>query len=292
MFENLFNIKKTKNIYLAGWEVLLNGDQQCENFIATQITNKKTVKTLYSGIELVFENEKLVKAYDYQDGNRKYRKLKADEVGLTYKKYKENKILKFVEDKNGMHQLGGEVPNEFKINEIEDLSIGFQYLGFISNEDNKFSWLPFKMHLACPIYLNFEFLFLDYSNPNKPKIINKEEINIVNTSYPENLNENSEIIFNEMKFNYIESIEFEGINDGGIPQWAQYPTIPNCPISGKRMKFLCQLNGGVTTNRTNIIPLNDWDRKYYEQLNFWGDGDLYIFFEPTEKTACYFIQNT
>ena len=53
----------TKSVFLAGWEVHLNGDQQCENFISTQITNKRTVETLYSGIELVFENDKLIRNY-------------------------------------------------------------------------------------------------------------------------------------------------------------------------------------------------------------------------------------
>jgi hypothetical protein len=54
----------TKTIFLAGWEVHLNGDEQCENFIATQVTNKATVDSLCYGIELVFENNKLTKAYD------------------------------------------------------------------------------------------------------------------------------------------------------------------------------------------------------------------------------------
>jgi hypothetical protein len=58
------------------------------------------------------------------------------------------------------------------------------------------------------------------------------------------------------------------------------------------MKFLCQLNGGVTAKRTNVEPKNESYIQYYEELNFWGDGDLFVFFEPTSKVACYFIQNT
>jgi len=293
MFKNLFNRQsgKTKSVFLAGWEVHLNGDQQCENFIATQITNRGTVETLYSGIELVFENNKLIRAYDYEEGNREDRELNADEIGLEYKEFEENRILQLVEDKNGLHQLGGEIPNDFQLPD-NNCVVAFQYLGFIENRDKNLSWLPFKVHLTCPIYLNIGNVFLDYSNSNKPSIINREEVEKADTAYDDDLNQNSEIVFNEMKFSFVEEEDFSGTGHSGLPNWIQYPDIPTCPKSGKRMKFLCQLNGGVTAKRTNAEPKNKWYRRYYEELNFWGDGDLFVFFEPTSKVACYFIQNT
>ena len=293
IFKNLFNRKnsKTKSIFLAGWEVHLNGDQQCENFIATQITNKGTVETLYSGIELVFENDKLVKAFDYEEGNKKDRELKSDEIGLEYKEYEENRILQLVENNKGLHQLGGEIPVDFELPE-NNCVVPFQYLGFIDNQDKNFNWVPFMVNLTCPIYLNIGNVFLDYSNPNKPTIINREEVEKADTSYEDDLNQNSEIVFNEMKFSFVEEEEFSGTGHSGLPNWIQYPDIPMCPKSGKRMKLLCQLNGGVTAKRTNVEPKDEWYRHYYEELNFWGDGDLFVFFEPTSKVACYFIQNT
>ena len=270
---------------------LTNGDQQYENFIATQITNKATVETLYSGIELIFENDKLIKAYDYEEGNKKERELKADEIGLEYKEFEENKILQLVEDEDGLHQLGGEIPTDFQLPE-NSCVVPFQYLGFIDNKDKNFNWLPFKVNLTCPIYLNIGNVFLDYSNPNNPTIINREDVEKADTSYEDDLNQNSEIVFNEMKFSFVEEEEFSGIGHSGIPNWIQYPDIPMCPKSGKRMKFLCQLNSGVTAKRTNVEPKDEWYRHYYEELNFWGDGDLFVFFEPTSNVACYFIQNT
>lgn len=293
MFKNLFKKQnsKTKSIFLAGWEVHLNGDQQCENFIATQITSKAIVETLNSGVELVFENDKLLKAFDYEEGNKKERELKVDEVGLEFKEFAENKILQLVEDEDGLHQLGGEIPNDFQLPE-NNCIVPFQYLGFIDNQDKNLTWLPFKLNLTCPIYLNIGNLFLDYSIPNKPTIINREEVENADTSYEVDLNQTSEIVFNEMRFSFVEDEEFSGIGHSGLPNWIQYPDIPMCPKSGKRMKFLCQLNGGVTAKRTNVEPKDEWYRHYYEELNFWGDGDLFVFFEPTSKVACYFIQNT
>jgi hypothetical protein len=281
----------TKNIYLAGWEVHLNGDQQCENFIATQITNKNTFDALSYGVELVFEDDKLARAYDYHHGNRKDRRLKADEVGLLYKEYEENRILRLAESKNGLHQLGGEIPADFQLPE-NNCVVPFQYLGYINNQDKNFSWLPFKIHLTCPIYLNIWNVLLDYSDPAKPFIINKEEVEDADTSYDGDLNRDSEIVFNEMPFSFVPAENFPGTGHAGIPNWIQYPRIPVCPKSGKRMKFLCQLSGGVKAKRTNIKPRNEWYKRYFEELNFWGDGDLFVFFEPESKVACYFIQNT
>jgi hypothetical protein len=296
MFKNLFNRqnKMTKSIFLAGWEVHLNGDQQCENFIVTQITDKKTAQTFFNSLELIFENDKLTKAYqfeNYGELNKTARQLENDEIGLLNKDLEENKIFFLIDDNNGLHQLGGEIPKDFQLPE-NNCKVPFQYLGFIDNKDIKFSWLPFKVHLTCPIYLNIGFVFLDYSDLSKPLIINREEVENTDTSYDEDLNQNSEIIFNEKRFSFVENGDFTGSNQAGIPNWIQYPDIPMCPKSGKRMKFLCQLNGGVTAKRTNVEPKNESYIQYYEELNFWGDGDLFVFFEPTSKVACYFIQNT
>ena len=36
-----------KSICPAGWEAHFNGDRQCEDFIATQISNKKTIEGMW-----------------------------------------------------------------------------------------------------------------------------------------------------------------------------------------------------------------------------------------------------
>jgi hypothetical protein len=106
-----------------------------------------------------------------------------------------------VEDSGGLHQLGGEMPNDF-LQPENNCIVPFQYLGFINNQDEKFSWLPFAIHVTCPIYLNFDYVFLDYSNPNNPVIINREEIENCGTSYKQDSNQSTEIVFNEMKFSF------------------------------------------------------------------------------------------
>ena len=60
------------------------------------------------------------------------------------------------------------------------------------------------------------------------------------------------------------------------------------------MRFLCQLQSSddIKTKETNIKPEDDWYKQYFEKMNFWGDGDLFVFFHPESKIACYMIQNT
>jgi hypothetical protein len=278
--------ENVKRIYLAGWDVELDGGEHCEDFIATQITTQETIKHLSTGIELVFENDKLVKAFDYDDGKKKTRRLRKEEIGLAFKKYPENHIYQFTEASKGKHQLGGEAPKGFTIPACNS-AVPFQYLGYIDNTDSIFRWLPFKVHLACPIYLNVSNVFVDYSDPMKPEVINREEVQAADTSYDE-LTKNSEIVFDSTKFNFVEDVEFAYIGNAGIPKWIQASDIPRCPKSGERMKFLCQLNGGVGVKRSNV----DDPGGYFDEMNFWGDGDLFVFFQPESKVACYFIQNT
>lgn len=237
MLKNLFKPGNLKRIYLAGTEVILNGNRDCENFIATQITNKATVESIDYGLELVFEHDKLIEAYKYEYGEKQKLSLSGREKGLQYQEFKENKILQMMEDQNGPHQLGGEPPVKFEFPD-NDCIVPFQYLGFLSDTDPHFNWLPFTLLLTCPIYLNIGKVFLDYSNPYKPVIINRAEVEKADTSFAEDLNRDSEIVFNAMRFSLSEARSFEEPGHSGIPCWIQNPEIPVCPKTGNRMKFL------------------------------------------------------
>ncbi|MEI6408632.1 MAG: hypothetical protein WCR52_04580 [Bacteroidota bacterium] len=290
LFTNLF--KSKKRIYFSHWDVHFNGDQACEDFVVTQITSKKlATHENFAGLELIFVDQKLAKAYSHEFGAKNVRVLEADEIGYPLPNYAPNPYFQIIEEVNGPHQMGGEIPAGFKIPE-HNCVVPFQYFGFINNEDPKFNWLPFPVHLICPIYLNFRQLFLDYSNPNAPIILNTAEMEAADTSFKEDLNRQSEIVFEAMRFGFTEGFKNEPKASAGVPQWIQYPDIPHCPKTGKRMRFLCQMLGGVKTKRTNVTPKNEYRKRNFEKLNFWGSGDIFIFFEPESKTACYMIQNT
>jgi hypothetical protein len=206
--------------------------------------------------------------------------------------FKRNEMLyEFKRDENGKHQIGGDTPTDFKM-PFSKFMTEFQYLGFIDNSDEIFSWLPFKLHLICPIYLDIETVFLDYTDHLSPILLSPEDSESVTSAY-DDLDRNSMIVYEsvKVKLEQVDIIDdFNCIGTAGKPAWLQHSNIPTCPKSGRQMKFLCTLMsfGDIKTKSTNIVSTYP----DFNQMTFWGDGNLYVFIEPKEKTVCYFIQNT
>lgn len=208
------------------------------------------------------------------------------------------KNYEFVFNENGKHQLGGDIPTEFVIPNNEFKS-NFQYLGFVNNDDPVFNWLPFKLNLICPIYLDINLVFLDYEKPNAPKLIYPNNTAEIGSAY-RTLDLNSKVIYEARKFslvefgNVTEDNEFDIKGIAGKPHWDQKQNIPICPKTNRKMKFVCQLTSwnDVPTKYTNVIAESKYEQNLFSKMNFWDDGNLYIFIEPEAKTVCYFIQNT
>jgi hypothetical protein len=287
----------SKSQYLAGWEVQLDGQEHCNSFIKTQLVDKRTAEKLGTYIELNFDSENLlsnVKLYSegaQESSGHLFDNLKIDEaIGkLKYEDLTPNVPYDYQESNSGLNYLGGEIPSDFKIPKNKCPG-SFQYLGKLSQQDQAFNWLPFDINLICPIYLDIDKVWIDYKDPLNPKILNHEEIDSTGTAY-DDLKDDSFIIFEQKKFKTSKSSEY-GIT--GVPNWIQYPDIPICPESKRTMRFLCQIGDyiDVKVSKTNVHPEDDWYKQYFEQMNFWSDGDLFVFFEPETKIACYFIQNT
>jgi hypothetical protein len=285
--------KKEKTLYLAGWETNFNGDEQCINFFKTQVVDKATAFTVYSGIELVFKNDILVQAYDIEEGAKTVRELKPEELNFKYPEVKTNQIYRLVKTSNSNSYLGGKPTEDLTIPKFE-FNAPFQYIGKFSKDDEAFNWLPFDLHVVAPIYLNIEPLFIDYSDPNNPKVLDEEGLASTDNSY-DDLKPDSEIVFKKVSFKATKSSDFDGeLGHTSVPNWIQYPEIPTSPKNNKTMRLVCQLqsNVGVMTDYSNVNPEDEWFKQYFEQMNFWGDGDLFVFFEPESKVLCVMIQNT
>ena len=281
-----------KHFYLAGWEAEFVGDEECQKFMDTQVIDKNTAMTVYSVIDLVFTNNKLTKAFDIEEGIRTERDLQEAELQFEFRNIQPHVISEIIKADKSLSFLGGEVSLEFTIPEIEN-SIPFQCLGMLSRSDEAFNWLPSDLYLVAPIYLSFEKLYIDYSDYLSPKILNSAEILQADNAY-ENVKSDSEIVYDKVYISTVKSNDFGGMGHTGVPNWIQYPDIPTCPKTKKTMKFLVQLRSsvGVKTKRTNVKAENEWNEQYFEDMNFWGDGDLFIFFDVESKIACYMIQNT
>jgi len=127
-----------------------------------------------------------------------------------------------------------------------------------------------------------------------PQVINTAELDDCETSY-DFLDSKFQIHYKEYKCRYEGAFDYGyGIAHSGIPNWIQNPIYPRCPKTDKLMKFVCQIKstGGIMAASSNVSTKDKFMKSYFKKLNFWGDGDLFVFFEPSSKTACYFIQNT
>jgi hypothetical protein len=143
---------------------------------------------------------------------------------------------------------------------------------------------------------------LDYTDPPCPVIINREIVDRAeNEADP--LNKESKIIFEPQKYNFKKlqgaksnRLSYSDRELAGMPSWMQTPVVPVCPKTGRIMHFVCQLAGGNKVLESNIElgAFDKYDKEFWESefdhLHFWGNGTLYVFFEPLAKTACLFIQ--
>lgn len=212
--------------------------------------------------------------------------------------FKQEKQFEFIQDENGLHHIGGDIPEDFTI-PANDFLGGFQYLGLINNTDIQFDWLPFSLHLISPIFTDFEYVFLDYQIPKEPKLIYPTNSSKITSAYDE-LTKDSYVIYNKINYSLMpfkgvnEYNEFETIAITGKPHWSQSSNFPICPKSKNKMKFVCQIfsNAPITAKDKNFKSDDEYYEKLFTNLNFWCDGDLKVFFDPTSKVACYFIQNT
>jgi hypothetical protein len=88
-------------------------------------------------------------------------------------------------------------------------------------------------------------MFLDYSDPLKPKIILETFSNDWYDSYMDNIGL-IEITENRYEttenINYVDFIDSDELLLCGVPLWYQAPEIPLCPSTHKVMKFVCIIN--------------------------------------------------
>lgn len=197
---------------------------------------------------------------------------------ISYKDYALNIYKTMIESEDGLHQLGGQPPENFRIPQTITPTPGI-YLGYLNcQEEQSLRWSKLgHAHFVCPIHSDFDIIYLDYSNHLEPIYMFPEKLRKLTTAYDE-IKPNDEIILNEIKVTTTKlSIDLihEDLVLGNIgsPAWVQHKRIPKCPKSGRFMRFLAALE-------TNMA------------VDFWGDGVLFIFYEPVTRVMAYYIQIT
>lgn len=285
MFKKLFAKNRLDTQYLIIPEINFYDSDEFLDIVFAHNVEYSTATNFDSYRILEFENGKLTKAYDFEDQLKTERILLKSEKGLPFNDVVKNKFLTIVPNKNGVNQLGGILPQDINFTNVSNVS--FQYLGFISDENRNLEFVNKKIHLVAPIYSDFERIYIDYSLESEIKILDTEEnITDIENLYDEIQNKNEEVIFDIQKFDLKEEFILGDIGHSGIPLWVQYPEIPKCPKTGMTMKFLLQLNSGP--------KILESPQNFPEDIMEFsgGNGNLYIFYCPESKIACYINQTS
>lgn len=279
--------------YLAGSEVIFSDSEHFTRILLTHGIDKKgfeVFKTLQSGLELHIKGNTIIRCYDkWEDKST----LEGKNIRLPITEWEDHKLFFLCKRADGVHKLGGTKPDGLKMPKHNRLNSPFQYIGTIDCKDEYFNWIPLtEFHIIYPVYeCNFG-IFLDYSNPLEPKLI--EPITFDNAWYEIGM-EDLDVQYTEIRYDVTEyfdmKIEEENKEDQlicGVPLWYQAPEIPVSPVTGKVMKFVCTIN---SDNQLKVTNYGDIPQGLISDYLIFADyGHLYVFFEPETKIAHLNIQ--
>lgn len=224
-------------------------------------------KKIFPCLECTINGSKIVKMVDPDPFSPK--KIEVS-IKLPLKSWPEHSLFFLVKNSKGKHRMGGACPKDFHPPRP------FSYIGTIDCSDKYFSWLGLdKLHLVYPLRDFFWSMFLDYSNPNKPKIIGPKEVF--------KAEELPGIKLKKKRYSSVKKIstsKYRNTYDEtivcGIPLWEQDIETPLCPKTNKFMRFVCRIN-----DDSDLVfqPLVAGDNL----MNVGYGGHLSIFYSPDSK---------
>jgi hypothetical protein len=299
MIKKLFGGKKDKyrEIFLAINGVPLDDIDLFDQYVISQVIAEEDAKQLDDYVKLSFDEKGILKDIfiksfgEIEDVAEKKKLLINNGIINSYKlpNFQINKYFEFYLDDNGINKIGGEPITNFVLPENECPN-SFQQIAFINHKDQAFSWLPFDLNIICPIYLGFDKIWLDYSIPLKPSIVNLDELN--NTYSDGILKTNTLVKFEQKSFSTkASSIELYGLGFSGASNSAQGECAPRCLKTNNVMKLVGQFNSSNEIKVTEYELADGFENyhEYYEQMAFSVDCSLFVFFEPNSKLMCLTI---
>jgi len=296
---NLFK-RKLKESYFSSFIFEIEDSEEMHQILAQTRIDKPTAENMHGAMKVIYKNEVadeliLIEEGDYVDTE----KVRYKNKPISYRDYSINVHKNLIEDKNGIHQLGGSPSEGFR---MPDYNTGtpYIYLGKLnSTEELSLAWCKMDwIHLVCPIYAAIEIIYFDYTKPSEPKLLVPDHVDKMPKEHKA-FNAKDKVIFYALaasfkKPNVSQYDEKLVLGNIGAPTWIQEELIPKCPRSGKAMKFLLSIETTTSVKlASSTLDINNEHAKlfYDETLNF-GDGALYIFYEPDSKIMAYYIQNT
>jgi hypothetical protein len=288
----IFN--KTNSRYIAGWEIDFDNPDELKKILLTQGIDKngfEFFKSVQTATEIFIKNNSIVKVEKHSECDKESEKIK---TRLPITDWTDRELFFLTKDQNGMHKIGGDCPTDFKLPNHDKLKTPFIYIGSIDTTDKRFNWINLpRLDIAYPIYeCNFG-VFLDYSNPQNPEIINPDTFK--DSWFDDSIKGVDKVKFKEHKYSVktqIDSLDFKNNQDSnllcGVPLWFQAPDIPTCPKTREVMRFVC------TINSDSSIAIKDKDGienlPFGDYLIFGDYGNLFVFFHPDSKVMYLNIQ--
>ncbi|BAE85632.1 hypothetical protein [Desulfitobacterium hafniense] len=271
--------------YFGGWEVDFEDKTRLRFFLLVHGTDKKGFdffKKVQSALEFQISGNRLHQAFVC---SREGKTRIAENIDLPIAGWEEHPVFYLTKQKKGPHKLGGDKPAGLVLPASEDMRTPFQYLGTIDGSDPHFQWLGVpKLNIVYPLYeCNFG-IFLDYSDPQQPQILNPETFS--DAWYTGEIPKG--IQFTEVHFESkdhterLTAAQFEESDDYlicGVPLWYQMPEVPCCPKTGDVMRFVCTINSD-----DSIKVVNRENRAIPDDYLIFGDhGNLFVFYHPESK---------
>ncbi len=275
--------------YLAGWEVYLENKEETIDFFKTHGVTKNgfdLFNQIQAGIELELDGQKIVRAYQHQQGHQK---LKWENEELPLEDWVDHSVFFLKKDVSGNHRIGGAKPTDLKLPEHPNVKTKFQYIGTFDGNDPVFRWLNVEQfNIVFPLFECNSGVYFDYSNPLEPKVL---EPTTFTDDWEDIFLQDTQIEFEQVNYRSIHQLEDIGLFENrdvllcGIPMWYQYPRVPKCPKTNEPMRFVCSIESDPSIKVVN-------DHQVHNDILIFGDmGHLMVFYHTTSKVAFVMMEH-
>lgn len=275
--------------FLAGWEIDFDNTEELKKILLTQGVNKDGFhyfSSLQTATELIIRKHRIVNVIQHSEGRQSEEIVAVD---LPIEHWPDRALFFLLKDSAGKHRIGGGCPSDFILPTHEKLKTPFVFIGTLDTSDEHFAWINLpRLDIAYPLYECNSGIFLDYSKPLTPVIINPQTFE--SAWYDGSIAVTDQVTFQEQRFKAVDKLNSLGDQHMlcGVPLWYQAPDIPVCPKTGALMQYVCTINSdsAIGVDDKNGIK----DLPFGNYLTFGDYGRLYVFYQPDSKVVYLRIQ--